>query len=83
MLLAALAGAISTLSFAPFGWWPLQFFTLAALFALVERAASTRHACLLGWAFSAGWMACGVWWLFISMHRYGGLPAWMAVLWRR
>ena len=21
-----------------------------------------------------------MWWLFISLHRYGGLPAWLAVL---
>lgn len=80
MPLAALAGALSTLSFAPFGWWPLQFITLALLFALVERAATARQAFFIGWAFSFGWMASGVWWLFISLHRYGGLPAWMAVI---
>ncbi|MDO9218136.1 MAG: apolipoprotein N-acyltransferase [Lacisediminimonas sp.] len=79
LLLAALAGALSTLSFAPLGWWGLQFITLAALFALVERAATVRQAALLGWAFSFGWMAGGIWWLFISLHRYGGLPAWIAV----
>ena len=27
----------------------------------------------------AGWLA-GVWWLFISLHRYGDLPAWLAAL---
>src|SRR5512143_1220643 len=31
-------------------------------------------------AFGAAWLGAGVWWLFISMHRYGNLPAWMAAL---
>ena len=34
----------------------------------------------LGWCFGTAWLAAGIWWLFISMHRYGGLPAWLAVL---
>lgn len=79
-LLAALAGAASTFSFAPYGWWPLQLLTLAILFQLVVRAPDVRRAAFIGWAFSFGWLATGIWWLFVSMHRYGGLPAWMAAL---
>ncbi|WP_241673293.1 apolipoprotein N-acyltransferase [Lacisediminimonas profundi] len=78
LLLAAAAGAAATLSFAPFGWWPLQFIVMAILFVQVDAAATVRQAALRGWAFSFGWSACGIWWLFVSMHRYGGLPAWMA-----
>jgi apolipoprotein N-acyltransferase len=32
-------------------------------------------AALYGWAFGTGWLSAGTWWLFISMHRYGQLPA--------
>ena len=42
--------------------------------------ATPFRAGLLGWAFGTGWFVCATWWLFISMHRYGGLPSWMAAL---
>ena len=35
---------------------------------------------LLGWAFAIGWLAGTFWWLFISMHTYGGLAAPLAAL---
>mgnify|MGYP003575051213 CR=1 FL=1 len=79
-LLAAAAGALSVLSFAPFGWWPLQILSLALLFSLLTAQSRARKSALLAWAYSAAWMLCGVYWLYISMHRYGGLPAWMAGL---
>ncbi|HEV7915206.1 MAG TPA: apolipoprotein N-acyltransferase, partial [Albitalea sp.] len=34
----------------------------------------------LGFSFGTAWLVAGTWWLFISMHRYGGLPGWMAAL---
>jgi apolipoprotein N-acyltransferase len=40
----------------------------------------TRRAALLGWAFGTAWLAASTWWLYISMHRYGGLPAPLAAL---
>ena len=79
-ILAALAGALHVLCFAPFGWWPLQILLLLLLFAAVLRAPSTRHAACLGWAFGFGWYVVGVSWLFISLHRYGGMQAWLAML---
>ena len=33
-----------------------------------------------GWWFAWGWLLACFWWLFISMHDFGGMPAWMAVL---
>ena len=42
--------------------------------------AAPRRAALLGWLFGTAWLGAGVWWLFISLHRYGGLPAWLAAL---
>jgi apolipoprotein N-acyltransferase len=79
--LAALAlGALNVFAFAPFGLWPLQIGTLAALFWLVLRESSIRRIALTGWAYSFGWLAAGLHWLYISMHDYGGLPAWMAMV---
>jgi apolipoprotein N-acyltransferase len=79
LLLALAAGALNVLAFAPFGFWPLQIATLALMFWLVLRAPSVKRGALIGWAYSVGWIGCGVHWLYISMHDYGGLPGWMAV----
>ncbi len=81
-LLAAALGALQTLAYvhtAVPGAWLLP---LAALAWLVWRldAAPPRRAALLAACYATAWLVAGVWWLFISMHRYGGLPAWMAAL---
>jgi apolipoprotein N-acyltransferase len=60
-------------------WW-LQITSLAMLAWLVQRAHSAGRAALLGWAFAIAWLAGTFWWLFISMHTYGGLPAPLAVV---
>ena len=60
-------------------WW-LQFAALAVLAGLVERAPSLRTAAFLSWTFATAWLAGTFWWLFISMHTYGGLPSPLAAL---
>ncbi|HEY2979463.1 MAG TPA: apolipoprotein N-acyltransferase, partial [Burkholderiaceae bacterium] len=79
MSLVAALGAVQTLPFAHTGWWLLQ---LLCITVLAQRVliASVRRAAALGLAFGTAWLAAGVWWLFISLHRYGNLPAWMAAL---
>jgi apolipoprotein N-acyltransferase len=80
-LLAGLAQAMSIA--APWNgqpqWW-LQLLSLAMLAALVQRAGRAMHAGLLGWVFATAWLAGTFWWLFISMHVYGGLPAPLAAV---
>ncbi|WP_298835271.1 apolipoprotein N-acyltransferase [uncultured Piscinibacter sp.] len=77
-LLAALAlGALQTLAFVRTEMWWLQIACIGLL-AWRARHASPGRAALLGAAYGTAWVAAGTWWLFISMHRYGGLPAWMA-----
>jgi apolipoprotein N-acyltransferase len=75
MVMAALMGASSLLSFEPLGWWPLQFLSLAYLFYQVGMGSSVRRATLLGWAFGFGWSVGGMHWLYIALNRFGGLPA--------
>lgn len=75
----ALAGALQTPAFvAPALLWPLPLLGAALLAAAATRASPARAA-LYGWAYGFGWLAAGTWWLFVSMHRYGGLPAPLAV----
>jgi apolipoprotein N-acyltransferase len=73
------AGVLNTASFAPLGWWPLQI-AAVALLALGVRDATPRQAAGRGFAFGIGWLVSGLWWLYISMHDYGGMPAPLAGL---
>jgi apolipoprotein N-acyltransferase len=83
-LLALLAGWAQALSIAaPWSgqpvWW-LQLISLAALAWLARRARSWLRAGVLGWVFATSWLVATFWWLFVSMHVYGGLPAPFAAL---
>ncbi|WP_298429432.1 apolipoprotein N-acyltransferase [Ottowia sp.] len=60
-------------------WW-LQILSLALFAHVLLRAGGARRAALLGWLFATAWLAGTFWWLFISMHTYGGLAASLAVL---
>jgi apolipoprotein N-acyltransferase len=79
-LLVSSAGALHAVAFAPRGGAWLQMLTVAVLAWRAGAARSAWRGAALGALFSTAWLVGGVWWLFISMHRYGGLPAWMAGL---
>jgi len=51
----------------------LQIVGLAAL-SYVLHLKTVRHKILLAWLFSTAWLLGNVWWLYISLHQYGGLP---------
>lgn len=89
MLWVLLAGAAHAASIAwPFAlglpqgqpvWW-LQLLALAGLAWQLDRCRTFRHGLTLGWLFATAWL-CGIfWWLFISLHTYGGLASPLAVL---
>ncbi len=79
LLAMAALGALHSLTFVHTAAWPLQLLLVALLAWRVARGRAW-HAALLGWAFGTAWLGAGTWWLFVSLHRYGGLPAWLAVL---
>ncbi|MDZ4356089.1 MAG: apolipoprotein N-acyltransferase, partial [Variovorax sp.] len=83
-----LAGVAQALSIAWPGdgrplWW-LQLLSLAGLVWLLDglraQGAGWRRVGLHGWVFATAWLTGSFWWLFISMHTYGGLPAPLAVI---
>lgn len=92
-MLLLIAGAAQALSLAwPLAWgisvlgivpgqavWWLQLLALAVLAQTLLTSSSARQAMWRTWLFSVAWMCGTVWWLFISMHTYGGLPVWLAV----
>jgi apolipoprotein N-acyltransferase len=61
-------------------WWWLQILSLAVLAGLLQRQDGFRSGALVGWAFAISWLTATFWWLFISMHVYGGLAAPLAAL---
>lgn len=67
-----LAGMAQALSFSPFEAWWLQLVALGVL-AHATAQAAPRRAAFMGWLFAVGWLVAGFWWLYISMHQYGGL----------
>jgi apolipoprotein N-acyltransferase len=80
LLLAALLGAVNVFAFAPAGIWLLQLVTMAVLVGWLLRIPTIQRAFLTGWAYGFGWMASGIFWLYVSLHDYGGLAAPLAVL---
>lgn len=77
--LAALAGLLHIGGFAPFELYALQVGALAALFWLC-REASGRAVAARAFAFAFVWLGVGLWWLYISLHDFGHLPAPLAAL---
>ncbi|SFN24928.1 apolipoprotein N-acyltransferase [Variovorax sp. OV329] len=89
-LLPWLAGLAQALSIAsPWNgqplWW-LQLVSLALLVWLLdrERADADPRAWLRAgysaWAFATAWLCGATWWMYVSMHTYGGLAAPLAAL---
>ena len=75
--LVAVLGALHSLPMVATWAWPLQMLAVGLL-AWRISIATPRRAAWLGLVFGTAWLLCSFWWLFISMHRYGGLPAWIA-----
>ncbi len=83
-LLAGVAGLAHAASIAaPWSgepvWW-LQLLAMGTLVWQIDQAASPRQAAKLGWIFATAWLCGTFWWLYISMHTYGGLNPVVTVL---
>ena len=62
----------------PAGW--LQLLALAALIWQLSHCETPKQAAWAGWLFTLAWLGGTFWWLYISMHTYGGLNAVLTVL---
>ncbi|MBH2020304.1 MAG: apolipoprotein N-acyltransferase [Burkholderiales bacterium] len=62
----------------PAGW--LQLLALALLAGQLDGARSWRRGAWLGGLFAVSMQCATFWWLFISLHVYGGLAAPLTVL---
>ena len=76
--LALVAGLVLTFSYAPFGIWPIVFFSLAALFfcipANLNGKKHAKTAAKYGFIFGLGWFGAGISWVHVSIATFGGMP---------
>ena len=70
LLMAPLAGALVTLSLAPFNIWPAGIASLVLLSYLL-CACDPRDAIWRGWLFGVGMFGSGASWVWVSIHVYG------------
>ena len=52
----------------------LQIIALAGLLIKLQTNQKPRQIFILAWVFSTSWLIASVWWLYISIHHFGGLP---------
>lgn len=71
---ALLAGGVSVLGFAPFGWFVFVFLGVGALAFLLERAPDARAGFMCGLGWGLGAFLAGVSWLYVALNRFGGMP---------
>ncbi len=72
--LGLLAGALSALAFAPVNLLPLMPLALAVLVWLIDGAGNRREAARLGWWFSFGQLATGLYWIALSFQYQSAMP---------
>ena len=63
------------LGFSPFDVLPAALLAYALLIHAWQRAPSARAAALTGFWFGLGLFGVGVSWVYVSMNRFGGMPA--------
>lgn len=82
-----LAGGLAAIAFSP---WAadlsrgapaaLMALSVAGLIVGLRGMAQVRLAALGGLLYGTVWLIGGTGWMYVSLHRFGGLPAWLAVL---
>jgi len=72
------AGVLLTLSFPPFTYYALVWVALVPLFVVLEKENGIRGAFLIGFSFGLVHVSTTMYWIYVSVHRYGGLPVWGA-----
>lgn len=75
--ISLLAGALLTLSFAPFNLFPLAILAPALLLSTWLNV-SRQRAFFRGWLFGLGLFGTGVYWVFISIHTFGNASIFLA-----
>lgn len=65
------AGALATVSFAPFYIWPIYLLALSYLMLAWQGAQSTKQAFSFGFSFALGLFGSGISWVYVSIANFG------------
>lgn len=76
-MLCLCAGALATLSFAPFYIFPSVVLSLVVLFLSLSGAASRRVGFLRGWAWGFGFFVSGTYWISLALLVDAEQFAWL------
>ncbi|MDO4897553.1 MAG: apolipoprotein N-acyltransferase [Moraxella sp.] len=79
-MVALLAGVLFSFSLAPYRLWPLAVLSPMLLYLLLVDEERSRRAFWIGQAYGFGLWAMGASWLYTSIHDYGNIPAWLAII---
>ena len=77
---AILAGAAAVLGYSPLDFFPATLAALAVLVHLWLRAPTPRAAFLAGFLFGLAFFLAGVSWVYVSLNRFGAMPAPLAAI---
>jgi len=79
---AILAGAVHALALSPWAsgahaMWPALMQTLSvwSLLRMLLRAASPGLGARAAWLYGTAWLIGATGWIYVSLHRFGGMPA--------
>lgn len=78
LLLALIAGASFSFALAPYHYWYIALISPALLYVAVHKR-SARQAFAIGWAYGIGLWFVGAFWLYTSIHVYGGTSAALSI----
>lgn len=73
-----LLGALAVIGFAPYYIFIAPIISIIGIIYLWEKAENPRAAFKLGFQFGLGLYIVGIYWIYISLHDFGGMPWWFA-----
>ena len=76
-LIPFLMGAFSVLAFAPFNFYPLIFFSIIGLLYITNKNESANIKSFL---FGSGFFVIGIYWIYICLQQFGGMPPFIALV---
>lgn len=71
-------GATCVLGFAPFYVYPVSLIAVAGFCLYLWQSTNIKAAARDGFLFGLGLYGFGIYWIYICLHDFGGMPGWMA-----
>ena len=70
-------GAFSVLAFAPFNFYPIIFLTIIGLICITSKKNLIN---IKTFVFGSGFFIAGIYWIYICLQQFGGMPPLLALL---